>query len=199
MTSPTDALLTAADTALRTLFAPPRAASTTPRPESSPGELRDADKRLSAALMRVNHVGEVCAQALYTAQALTTPNPALRTHFMRACAEETDHLAWTKQRLDELGHRRVLFRLRQVEVVDRDPSDDVAVVGDIEPPARHGIGLGRQGETPPRLRQFQRHEVRLLRDLLQAGPGRVGNAFPVCLRRLNRFLPRAPLDQGNLH
>ena len=109
MTSPTDALLTAADTALRTLFAPPRAASSTPRPESPPGELSDADKRLSAALMRVNHVGEVCAQALYTAQALTTPNPALRAHFMLACAEETDHLAWTKQRLDELGSRTSLL------------------------------------------------------------------------------------------
>lgn len=109
MTSPTDALLTAADTALRTLFAPPRAASPTPCPESPPGELGDADKRLSAALMRVNHVGEVCAQALYTAQALTTPNPALRAHFMRACAEETDHLAWTKQRLDELGSRTSLL------------------------------------------------------------------------------------------
>ena len=109
MTFPTDALLTAADTALRTLFAPPRAASPTPRPESSPGELSDTDKRLSAALMRVNHVGEVCAQALYTAQALTTPNPALRAHFMRACAEETDHLAWTKERLDELGSRTSLL------------------------------------------------------------------------------------------
>ncbi len=109
MTSPTDTLLTAADTALRTLFAPPRAASPTPRPESPLSELSDAEKRLSAALMRVNHVGEVCAQALYTAQALTTPNPDLRTHFMRACAEETDHLAWTKQRLDELGSRTSLL------------------------------------------------------------------------------------------
>lgn len=109
MTSPTDALLTAADTALRTLFAPPRAASPTPRPESPPSKLSETDKRLSAALMRVNHVGEVCAQALYTAQALTTPNPALRAHFMRACAEETDHLAWTKQRLDELGSRTSLL------------------------------------------------------------------------------------------
>jgi ubiquinone biosynthesis monooxygenase Coq7 len=68
-------------------------------------ELNAEEKRLSAALMRVNHVGEVCAQALYTAQALTTPDPMLRRHFMRACDEETDHLAWTKQRLDELGSR----------------------------------------------------------------------------------------------
>lgn len=103
MSSPTDALLIAADTALRTLFAPPRAAHPTPQAAEPASELSEAEKRLSAALMRVNHVGEVCAQALYTAQALTTPDPALRAHFMRACDEETDHLAWTKQRLDELG------------------------------------------------------------------------------------------------
>lgn len=111
----TDALLTAADTALRTLFAPPRAARPTPRaPQSAADkatarELSAEEKRLSAALMRVNHVGEVCAQALYTAQALTTPDPALRRHFMRACNEETDHLAWTQQRLNELGSRTSLL------------------------------------------------------------------------------------------
>jgi len=100
-----DALLTAADTALRTLFAPPHAAHATPQPATPGTELTDEEKRLSAALMRVNHVGEVCAQALYTAQALTTPDPALRAHFTRACAEETDHLAWTRERLAELGSR----------------------------------------------------------------------------------------------
>ncbi len=109
MTSPTDALLTAADTALRTLFATPRAALPTPQPASPGAELSEEKKRLSAALMRVNHVGEVCAQALYTAQALTTPNPALRAHFTRACVEETDHLAWTKERLDALGSRTSLL------------------------------------------------------------------------------------------
>ncbi len=61
------------------------------------------ETRLSAGLMRVNHVGEVCAQALYTAQALATKNEALRAHFKRASVEETDHLAWTAQRLNELG------------------------------------------------------------------------------------------------
>jgi len=109
MTSPTDALLTAADTALRTLFAAPRAAVPTPQADQPGTELSDAEKRLSAALMRVNHVGEVCAQALYTAQALTTPDPALRAHFTRACVEETDHLAWTQERLDELGSRTSLL------------------------------------------------------------------------------------------
>lgn len=114
-----DALLTAADTALRTLFAPPRAARPTPRPiprttppasgSAQAQELSAQDQRLSASLMRVNHVGEVCAQALYTAQALATPDPVLRRHFMRACNEETDHLAWTRQRLDELGSRPSLL------------------------------------------------------------------------------------------
>jgi len=104
-----DALLTTADTALRTLFAPPRAALPTPQPATPAGALTDEEKRLSAALMRVNHVGEVCAQALYTAQAFATRNPDLRAHFTRACIEETDHLAWTKQRLDELGSRPSLL------------------------------------------------------------------------------------------
>ena len=59
--------------------------------------------------MRVNHVGEVCAQALYSAQALATPDPALRRHFERAAGEETDHLAWTAERLDQLGARPSLL------------------------------------------------------------------------------------------
>jgi len=59
--------------------------------------------------MRVNHVGEICAQALYTSQALTTRNPALRAHFTQACIEETDHLAWTEQRLAELDSRPSLL------------------------------------------------------------------------------------------
>ena len=59
--------------------------------------------------MRVNHVGEVCAQALYNAQALATRDPALRRQFEQASREETDHLAWTQQRLRELGaHASVL-------------------------------------------------------------------------------------------
>ncbi len=59
--------------------------------------------------MRVNHVGEVCAQALYTAQAAATANPALRAHFLQAAREEADHLAWTQARLDELGARPSLL------------------------------------------------------------------------------------------
>lgn len=97
--------LATADAALRTLFAKHHSASPHPvRPEHSNPQA-PADKALSAALMRVNHVGEVCAQALYTAQAASTRNPALKAHFEQAAREETDHLAWTRERLDELGDR----------------------------------------------------------------------------------------------
>jgi len=107
--STTDHVISALDTALRTLFAAPHASQACPPPQSAQGTLSEAEKKLSASLMRVNHVGEVCAQALYTAQALATPNPALRAHYLQACHEETDHLAWTAQRLQELGARPSLL------------------------------------------------------------------------------------------
>ena len=68
-------------------------------------ELDESDRRHAAALMRVNHVGEVCAQALYEAQSLLTRSPALREVFERAAGEESDHLAWTRGRVEELGDR----------------------------------------------------------------------------------------------
>ena len=105
MTSLFDPVLTAADSALRTLFARPHASRATPAPSEAPGEMSEAERREAGALMRVNHVGEVCAQALYTAQAAVARDPGLRTQFIEAANEETDHLAWTRQRLDELGAR----------------------------------------------------------------------------------------------
>ncbi len=104
-----DLLLKTADAALRTLFATPHASQACPTLASQTTELSDAEKALSGALMRVNHVGEVCAQALYTAQAFATRNEGLRAHFTRASLEETDHLAWTEQRLAELGQRKSLL------------------------------------------------------------------------------------------
>lgn len=114
----TDSILIAADATLRTLFVPARATRSYPvLPESPSSTLSDADRQLSGALMRVNHVGEVCAQALYTAQALAArsprggkaPNPGLAAQLDAAGREETDHLAWTKARLDELGARPSLL------------------------------------------------------------------------------------------
>lgn len=108
-TTAKDTLLIAANSAMRTLFAKPRAANACPTVPETSTELSAQEKRRAAGLMRVNHVGEVCAQALYTAQAMATPNPALRAHFTQACEEETDHLAWTAQRLEELGSRPSLL------------------------------------------------------------------------------------------
>ena len=104
-----DKFLCTADAALRTLFATPRAAHACPTLPLEATELSAAEKAQAGALMRVNHVGEVCAQALYTAQAFATKNEALKAHYAKASAEETDHLAWTRQRLQELGERPSLL------------------------------------------------------------------------------------------
>lgn len=100
-----DPYLIAADTALRTLFAVPIAKHPSPAHGHAEATLDPAQKKLAGALMRVNHVGEVCAQALYTAQAAVTKDPVLRAHLIASAREETDHLAWCRQRLDALGAR----------------------------------------------------------------------------------------------
>jgi 3-demethoxyubiquinol 3-hydroxylase len=104
-----NALILAADSALRTLWAEPRASRPTPRSTTAELVMSDAERREAAALMRVNHVGEVCAQALYTGQALACQDPALRAKLAEASREETDHLAWTQQRLNELNDRPSLL------------------------------------------------------------------------------------------
>lgn len=104
-----DHLIAAADSALRTLFAKPRAVRACPVVPADETRLQPHERRQAAALMRVNHVGEICAQALYTAQALATKNPELRRRFENAASEETDHLAWTSERLGELGDRPSLL------------------------------------------------------------------------------------------
>ena len=109
MTTTIDLAINAADGALRTLFAKPRASRTCPTVPAQATQLSTQDKAISGALMRVNHVGEICAQALYAAQALGTRDLALREHFLNASREEGDHLAWTKNRLDELGARASLL------------------------------------------------------------------------------------------
>jgi len=107
-TSPLDRVLTLADSALRTIGSRHHAQRPCPG-VSAELPLSTTEKAQSIALMRVNHVGEVCAQALYTAQAEATGNASLRRHFLAASAEETDHLAWTEQRLSELGGRPSLL------------------------------------------------------------------------------------------
>jgi ubiquinone biosynthesis monooxygenase Coq7 len=115
-----DLLLGTFEQGLRTLWGVHRAQRPCPKPavdviepgagpSVEPAELNDGERALAGALMRVNHVGEVCAQALYHAQALATRDPSLRDHFMVAAEEETDHLAWTEQRMKELGSRPSLL------------------------------------------------------------------------------------------
>jgi ubiquinone biosynthesis monooxygenase Coq7 len=104
-----DRVLGALDGALRTLFSTPRATRPCPVVPADDTHLGAQERSHAAALMRVNHVGEVCAQALYTAQALATSDPALKTRMEKAAREETDHLAWTKARLDALGARPSLL------------------------------------------------------------------------------------------
>ena len=101
-----DSWLSSIDNALRTVSGAVQASRPNPAASVAGGALDPASQRLSGALMRVNHVGEVCAQALYQAQALSARTPALRQQMAQAAREETDHLAWTQQRLDELGARR---------------------------------------------------------------------------------------------
>lgn len=100
-----NALILAADSALRTLWAEPRASRPNPAANVATLNLTEQERRQSGALMRVNHVGEVCAQALYTGQALACKSPALRRQLAEASREETDHLAWTQQRLHDLNDR----------------------------------------------------------------------------------------------
>lgn len=106
-----DRLIIGLDSAMRTAWGEHVATRPCPRPPDGGDTeaLSAQDKRLSAALMRVNHVGEVCAQALYASQSWGTTDPVLKAQFDAAAREETDHLAWTEQRLRELGGRTSLL------------------------------------------------------------------------------------------
>jgi ubiquinone biosynthesis monooxygenase Coq7 len=98
-----DRLIVEFDRGLRTLFS--RAHSVRPHPDEHLPDvpLSEAERKNAAALMRVNHSGEICAQALYQGQALTARDPAVQHSLYRAAQEETEHLAWTARRVHELG------------------------------------------------------------------------------------------------
>ena len=97
------------DKALRTVFAQARSVRPVPGEGVPEAELSDAERAHAAALMRVNHVGEVCAQALYQGQAIMSHNAAIRDTMQQASREETEHLAWTERRIAELGGRKSLL------------------------------------------------------------------------------------------
>jgi ubiquinone biosynthesis monooxygenase Coq7 len=104
-----DELIVAADEALKTLSGAQSAGRALPRATEPDGELGDRERKLSAALMRVNHSGEVAAQALYSGQALTARDPRVRDALRAAGEEERDHLAWCRRRLDALQARASLL------------------------------------------------------------------------------------------
>lgn len=90
------------DNALVTLFTNPKGSRNSPASEIDQTDLSDTERKLSAGLMRVNHTGEICAQALYQGQALTAKLPEVREEMQQAANEEVDHLNWCAQRLEEL-------------------------------------------------------------------------------------------------
>lgn len=107
--TPLDRFISGADKALRVIAGVASASRPTPGQRLEDGPLSEAEQRHSAGLMRVNHVGEVCAQALYNSQGRFARTADMRAQFEQAGREEEDHLAWTAQRLAELGsHTSVL-------------------------------------------------------------------------------------------
>lgn len=107
--NPLDRLLAGFERALETVAGAPAANRPSPAHGIAHLELDAAERRHAAGLMRINHTGEVCAQALYDGQAALARNAANRAHLLHAAAEETDHLAWCAERLKELDSRPSLL------------------------------------------------------------------------------------------
>ena len=103
---PLDRLIIAFDRSLRTFFVRPHAGRPSPADAEPERELAPHERDLSGRLMRINHTGEVCAQALYQGQLLTARTEGIRATLDQASREEVDHLAWCEDRLSELGARR---------------------------------------------------------------------------------------------
>ena len=104
-----DRLILEIDKALRAVFVPAPTRRAVPGADLPEAELSEAERAHVAGLMRVNHVGEICAQALYQGQALTSRTLELRDALQEAAGEETEHLAWTERRIAELGGRKSLL------------------------------------------------------------------------------------------
>ena len=104
-----DRLVVEFDKGLRTLFSQAHSARPHPDANTPDAHMDEAERKHAAGLMRINHSGEICAQALYQGQALTARDPAVQAKLQQAAQEETEHLAWTSKRVHELGgHLSVL-------------------------------------------------------------------------------------------
>lgn len=104
-----DQLIVHFDKGLRTLFAPAPTVRAVPGADLPDTPLSDSERKHAAALMRVNHVGEICAQALYQGQAIASTNDRIKAALGEASREETEHLAWTERRIAELGGRKSIL------------------------------------------------------------------------------------------
>ncbi len=104
-----DRLIIVFDRGLRTVFAPAQMLRPVPGEALPDAPLDERERSRAAALMRVNHSGEICAQALYEGQALTARDSSAREALAKAAQEETEHLAWTARRIEELGGRESLL------------------------------------------------------------------------------------------
>lgn len=104
-----DDLIVEFDKGMRTLLAPARTSRPLPGKSLAEAEMGEEEKRLAAALMRVNHSGEICAQALYQGQALTARKPEIQQALKQAASEETEHLNWCESRINDLGGRKSLL------------------------------------------------------------------------------------------
>ena len=104
-----DQLIVEFDKSLRTLFAPAPSVRALPGADLPEAEMSDTERSHAASLMRINHCGEICAQALYQGQALTSRSPETKQALQSAAFEETEHLNWTERRISELGGRKSLL------------------------------------------------------------------------------------------
>ncbi len=107
--TPVDQFLIETQRALETVFGTPAASRPNPASDTPDIELDAAERRHAAGLMRINHVGEICAQGLYFGQAAVAREQETKQHLLEAAQEETDHLAWCADRLRELDSRPSLF------------------------------------------------------------------------------------------
>ena len=105
-----DALIVEFDKGVRTLFARAQTIRPVPGGEFPEASLDAVEQKHALGLMRINHCGEICAQALYQGQSITCRTPEIRASLQKAAEEETEHLAWTEQRIAELGGRTSLFK-----------------------------------------------------------------------------------------
>ena len=106
-----DTIIISLDTALRSIFAKPSASRANPAKSENTSEshLSNTERKNSIELMRINHVGEVCAQALYQGQAITARSESVKQKMNTAAQEEVDHLSWCDERIKELGGRTSLL------------------------------------------------------------------------------------------